>query len=208
MIALSQQSADLGFVLGAPLLGAVVGISASIASMFLPALFKSTDAAGDLEKALPALGEVAETTDDGITVLTKEIQDLANVSELAARGRLTVALLDAEKAAKAAALGISEAFENSNFVDSMLFDIQNLTDEIRSGLGGSLAGFTPEATSQARRIGEAFGVAGDKAVGLGLEVGGLIVNFEKLRDQKSLTALRDRLTELSLGAAGTNKKRN
>lgn len=205
MIALSQQSADLGFVLGAPLLGAVVGISASIASIFIPALFKSTDAAGDLEKALAALGEVAETTDDGITVLTKEIQDLANVSELAARGRLTVALLDAEKAAKAAALGISEAFENSNFVDSMLFDIGNLTDEIRSGLGGSLAGFTPEATSQARRIGEAFGVAGDEAVDLGLEVGGLIVNFEKLRDQKSLTALRDRLTELSLGAAGTNK---
>lgn len=204
-LALSAQATDLGIVLGAPLLGVIVGLGAALGGTLAPSLFKSTDAAGDLEKALAALGEVAETTDDGITVLTKEIQDLANVSELAARGRLTVALLDAEKAAKAAALGISEAFENSNFVDSMLFDIGNLTDEIRSGLGGSLAGFTPEATSQARRIGEAFGVAGDKAVDLGLEVGGLIVNFEKLRDQKSLTALRDRLTELSLGAAGTNK---
>jgi hypothetical protein len=204
-LALSAQATDLGIVLGAPLLGVIVGLGAALGGTLAPALFKSTDAAGDLEKALSALGEVAETTDDGIVVLTKEIQDLANVSELAARGRLTVALLDAEKAAKAAALGISDAFGGSNFVDSLLFDIENLTDEIRSGLGGSLAGFTPEATSQARRIGEAFGAAGDKAVGLGLEVGGLIVNFEKLRDHKSLTALRDRLTELSLGAASTNK---
>lgn len=205
MLALSQQGADLGFVLGSATAGAIIGISASLVGMFAPALFKSTDAAGDLEKALSALGEVAETTDDGITVLTKEIQDLANVSELAVRGRLTVALLDAEKAAKAAALGISDAFGDSNFVSSMLFDIQNLTDEIRVGLGGSLAGFTPEAYSQATRIGEAFGKSGNEAEKLGLEVGRLIVNFENLRDQKSLTALRDRLTELSLGAAGTNK---
>ena len=35
LLALSQQSADLGFVLGAPLVGAVVGIGASIARLYV-----------------------------------------------------------------------------------------------------------------------------------------------------------------------------
>ncbi len=45
MLALSAQSADLGFVLGAPLLGAVVGISASLIGILAPALFKTSEAA-------------------------------------------------------------------------------------------------------------------------------------------------------------------
>lgn len=57
MLALSQQSADLGFVLGAPLVGAVVGISASIAGMLLPELFKATEGIIDLDSSISKLTE-------------------------------------------------------------------------------------------------------------------------------------------------------
>ena len=49
MLALSQQSADLGFVLGAPLVGAIVGISASLVGILLPALLKTSEATKDFK---------------------------------------------------------------------------------------------------------------------------------------------------------------
>lgn len=55
MLALSQQSADLGFVLGAPLLGAVVGISASIVGMLLPSLFSADENIKSLTENTEAL---------------------------------------------------------------------------------------------------------------------------------------------------------
>ena len=44
MLALSQQAADLGIVLGAPLVGAVIGLSASFAGMLLPSLLETENA--------------------------------------------------------------------------------------------------------------------------------------------------------------------
>ena len=57
MLALSQQSADLGFVLGAPLLGAVGGLAASFAMVLLPALFDTTKAAEELNKEFDRLAD-------------------------------------------------------------------------------------------------------------------------------------------------------
>ena len=56
MIALSQQSADLGFALGVPLLGAFVSIAAVIAGTFLPSLMESKKAFADLRKEAEAVG--------------------------------------------------------------------------------------------------------------------------------------------------------
>ena len=55
MLALSQQAADLGFVLGAPLLGAIAGIAASIAGILLPELFKATSGIVDLDQSVSKL---------------------------------------------------------------------------------------------------------------------------------------------------------
>ena len=52
MVALSQQGTDLGFVLGVPLLGAIVGIGASLAGMFIPSLIDSSNATKDLRKEI------------------------------------------------------------------------------------------------------------------------------------------------------------
>jgi hypothetical protein len=55
MLALSQQAADLGFVLGAPLAGAVAGIGASLAMVLLPNLFKTNQAIDDLSEDIEKL---------------------------------------------------------------------------------------------------------------------------------------------------------
>ena len=48
MLALSQQAADLGFVLGAPLIGAVAGLAASLGMVLLPQLFKASETFDDV----------------------------------------------------------------------------------------------------------------------------------------------------------------
>lgn len=67
LLALSQQGADLGIVLGAPLLGSVIGLSASLVSFLIPALFdageKADDFAEKAENAQKKLNEFIQTTD-------------------------------------------------------------------------------------------------------------------------------------------------
>lgn len=58
MVALSQQSADLGFALGVPLLGAFVSIAAVIAGTFLPSLLETKKAFAELRKEAESVGIV------------------------------------------------------------------------------------------------------------------------------------------------------
>ena len=48
MVAFSQQAADLGIVLGVPLLGAVLGIAGALGTVLLPSLFKAKESFEDL----------------------------------------------------------------------------------------------------------------------------------------------------------------
>lgn len=85
MLALSQQSADLGFVLGAPLLGAVVGISASVASFLIPSLIGAATDVEELKDRIEDLGEASEKTVNQIRFLaqenSKEADRLAEANE-------------------------------------------------------------------------------------------------------------------------------
>lgn len=56
MIALSQQSADLGFALGVPLLGAFVSIAAVIAGSFIPSLLEAKKTFAELKKEADTVG--------------------------------------------------------------------------------------------------------------------------------------------------------
>lgn len=85
MLALSQQSADLGFVLGAPLVGAVVGISASIAGLLLPNLFKSVE----------GIRELKDSTDQ----LSKAFDELTEKQKQVARAALEQRIKDQTKEA-------------------------------------------------------------------------------------------------------------
>ena len=72
MLALSQQSADLGFVLGAPLLGAIVGIGASLAGMLIPSLIGASADVDELTDRIEGLGESAIKTVNQIRFLANE----------------------------------------------------------------------------------------------------------------------------------------
>lgn len=56
MVALSQQSADLGFALGVPLVGAIVSVGAVIAGTLLPSLMEAERSFADLRKEAENLG--------------------------------------------------------------------------------------------------------------------------------------------------------
>lgn len=111
MLALSQQSADLGFVLGAPLLGAVVGIGASIAGMLLPNLFKTTDALEDVEKATENVKAAITLSSEGVVGYSEKMKVLANVSESLARIKLANIIADQSAAMQTASKGINETLD-------------------------------------------------------------------------------------------------
>lgn len=55
MVAFSQQAADLGIVLGLPLLGAVLGIAGAVGTVLLPSLFAGTKALEDFQESAKEL---------------------------------------------------------------------------------------------------------------------------------------------------------
>lgn len=82
MLALSQQGADLGFVLGQPLLGAVVGISASLAGFLIPNLINSSTEIEELVKRINELDEAANKTaaQNRVLALSNE-EEIASISK-------------------------------------------------------------------------------------------------------------------------------
>ena len=71
MLALSQQAADLGIVLGAPLIGAVAGLAASFAMVLLPSLFETEDSLEDIIKMMDKLNESTKTLTEN-QIIAKE----------------------------------------------------------------------------------------------------------------------------------------
>ena len=66
LIAFSQQASDLGFVLGVPLAGAIVGIAASIGTVLVPALFKANESALELNKRIRGITQGFKTINDEV----------------------------------------------------------------------------------------------------------------------------------------------
>lgn len=205
MLALSQQSADLGFVLGAPLLGAIVGISASIAGIFLPALFNSKTATEKLEKAMESLNRVASDS-DGIKVFSQDIANLAKVSESAARLVLVAAEQTSKEAGKAAAKGIGEAFNDA-------FDVsffQKSFDSLKS-IAGTAGGTGYSISKEYEELGERFGLTGKDAREAGVSVLVSLRDMEQAVSSNApsagekITAFQEKLAELSTTAKGENR---
>jgi hypothetical protein len=111
MLALSQQSADLGFVLGAPLLGAVVGIGASLVGFLIPSLKETKDEAEELTKAIVKLAEKTKLTQEQADVLVAAEQKkiLENAKTIASEQKLQAELQKGIDAYKARANEIDEA---------------------------------------------------------------------------------------------------
>lgn len=99
MLALSQQAADLGIVLGLPLVGAVAGLAASLGMVLLPALF-------NVGRGLDDLIEIA----DDLNIKLKEefplvfAEKLAELKEEASDSEETLRKLNKQLEAEQAAI--------------------------------------------------------------------------------------------------------
>lgn len=76
--ALSAQAADLGIVLGAPLIGAVAGLGAAFAGVLLPSLFDTEDKTQDLIDKLRELSEVKILSKEQAALLAQEEKRLGS----------------------------------------------------------------------------------------------------------------------------------
>lgn len=170
LVAFSQQAADIGFVLGAPLLGAVIGIAAAVGSVLIPSLIGGATETEKLDDALKDLRATSGTTEDGIYLLNGQIVELAKSSEAAAKVKLAANILEA----KDAAIQASKAFEDAFDAGRLQFAV----DTYSSGVG-ALAGVSNEVVGISRRIGEQFGLQGNAAIKFGADVSKAIGDIQK-----------------------------
>ena len=135
LIAFSQQAADLGIVLGAPLLGSIVGIGAAIGVILLPSLFKSTDALQDLENISDSLKLSLDESSSGILGLSANLKKLADRSRPLAKLQISSSIVDAEKQIETASLGIVEAVDDMFSAFTGAMPISEAAERIRNFCG-------------------------------------------------------------------------
>lgn len=127
MLALSQQGADLGFVLGAPLLGAIVGIGASAIGMAM------------------AFSESGESTEE----LTEKLRELKSEVQLTAEQERFLAIQDA-KVNKEKRLRLNDL--KSEIAD--LSEELERSEQINKGIFAGEVALTNANINRARAVGE------------------------------------------------------
>ncbi|QDP63801.1 MAG: putative tail tape measure protein [Prokaryotic dsDNA virus sp.] len=101
MVALAQQSADLGIVLGAPLIGVFVSLAAVLAGTLAPAIFGSVSNIEKLQKAIENTKAVMTVGASGVAEYTEEIKRLNTASESLAKIKIALAMTENAEALKA-----------------------------------------------------------------------------------------------------------
>lgn len=134
IVAFSQQSADLGFVLGMPMVGVVVSLAAVLGGVLLPMFMSAAKSAAEVTEEIEKLNESMETLGDLqrahlIDVTTKAIEEQAKATE-----KLKEEYLDVEQTL----IGLTDSFNrNKRSLDSTLMSdsqkavaLQGLTNQI------------------------------------------------------------------------------
>lgn len=202
MVALSQQSADLGFVLGVPLLGAIAGISASIAGMLLPNLFDSTDAAKTLETVMKDLDKVITESQSGVNVLSNEYAKLAKQNKVLAEATAISQLKSIQNGFDAITTSINESIDEfDGWLGSMNgANFQELSDYVNKA-GNSIANLNDDFYAQdglifaqkaTKELQSSLKVSAEEAINLGISMsrisqGGGVDSIQELGEK--LTSL-------------------
>jgi hypothetical protein len=200
--AFAFQASDLGIVLGAPLIGSIVGVTAALSGALLPSLLGGKDAVKLLEESIEKLKDTSEKSGSGILELTKEIRELAIVSELAARASIAGSLQDATKAADQAGEAVRDAFSGEfEGLLGFIFGIDEAVGLVKNSVPEF--GTLRELFSQ---LGTEFGFTGKKAREVGREIITLIAETEKAKTPESFTALQEFLAKIAIDAEKANPK--
>jgi len=163
MVALSQQATDLGFVLGAPMIGAVTGLAAAIAGPLIASLFNGSDALAEFRD------EIEESIDkfDELTAREQQIFIRDTEQRIASQreemGKLEAQITEAEEAVRRFSLqgrSIAAARERER-IDELAIEFGELEREVtaseealesaRESLTGT-ADDTEAASSAAQRF--------------------------------------------------------
>jgi hypothetical protein len=207
MVALSQQSADLGFVLGAPLIGVFVSLAAVAAGVLLPALFDAGKEVERLNELAEELGKTAELSASGVMILSDEIRKMATVSEAAARATIAASMLDAKDAAdlarqsvKGLANDLSGGFGSTTSFDKLIASF-NIVGDSSVSLQRTL-GITKDEAEDLETVFKKFGRAGASFNNVGDLADGfneLFVQIEK--PSEKLREFQAGITGVALDAA-------
>lgn len=155
MIAISQQSQDIGFIFGpaGALGGAIVSIVAALGGSLIPELLGVVDTTKDLEKALESVEMRFKINSDGALVLSDRIKTLAAVSKEAAETELSIALIQSEIAIAKATQGITKSVDDLS--GSLIKAIDGMDKTGRAGKSAELA---------FKRIRKELGLTGKQAI--------------------------------------------
>lgn len=129
MVALAQQSADLGIVLGAPLIGVFVSLAAVLAGTLAPAIFGTVSNIEKLQKAVETTKAIMTVGAGGIIEYTDEMRRLGEVSENLAKIKIALAMTANAEAMKAAKKEASSLREE-------LFEFQEYAEDAAKRLTG------------------------------------------------------------------------
>lgn len=106
LLAFSQQAADVGIVLGAPLVGAILGIASAIGISLLPSLFDSTDALKKFETAFNSVEKILKITEGRVEAVSDKFVELAKNSQALSQSQIKVALQDISEALEASKIEV------------------------------------------------------------------------------------------------------
>ncbi len=222
LLAFSQQSADLGFVLGFPLAGAISGITASIVGLLLPSLFSSKSKMEELEKITEELGKTLKETADGADVLSERILKLAKRSEALARIEISKGINNSEDQIKKSIEAISESIKDGSFTfrktysatfdairistsktyEEILKSTTSFTGLLDKGLKGASLNEIGALERNTRALRKEFGLSQAQAIQLGVAVSNVFTDKSIL----SVKSLENVLSDLNDETVGSNKK--
>lgn len=129
MVALAQQSADLGIVLGAPLIGVFVSLAAVLAGTLAPAIFGSVSNIEKLQKAIENTKAIMTLGKNGIIEYTDEMKRLETASESLAKIKIALAITENTNALKSSR-------KEFTALRAELFGFQEDSDEAAKRLTG------------------------------------------------------------------------
>ena len=156
MVALAQQSADLGIVLGAPLIGVIVSLGAVLLGTLLPSLMSNKTSADALEKSIEKVKAVMTLGADGVVNYADEMRELNKVSQQLAKIKLAEAIINQNEVIKNSSKAIIESAEaTSKAYKSTFSELRNLTESVAKDIGGDM-----NDVAEAIRGGQNIGTAG------------------------------------------------
>lgn len=203
-VAIGQQGSQLLGVLGpgGALLGALLAIGSVIGGTLYNALGDGEEATKALDAALKTLDNTIEMS-DGVPELTRQIKELARESEVAARGRISSALLAAEDAAKTAARGIAEAFGELPISDMFgMRDLEDFTESLGTFEAYLQTGYIQD---DLRKLGELFGFSGERAQSAGREVAQLLTQLRANPSFENFQALENSISQFASDGDDTSE---